>query len=184
MPASDEDSLEELEDEDATWVRHWIGMKQGDAGLYAPTDGFTAPVLHFKDSVAALIRLTNFMLPPLRVVRLSQVVQVFYGFGDASGKLGATLSENYNCWGRLTDSSTDGSCIHFWIGLWSPEEEEERSNYKELGNLVDTISEEPVAGRLRDCELFILTNNSMAEGCFYRGISNSNFTLLSWSFEL
>jgi hypothetical protein len=96
------------------------------------------------------------------------VVQVFYGFGDASGKqFGATLSENYNCWGWLTDSSTDGSCIHFRIGLWSPKEEEESSNYRELRKLVDTISEELVAGRPRDCKLFIFTDISMADGCFY-----------------
>ncbi len=54
LPAIDEDSLEELEDEDAAWVRHWIRMKQGEAGSYAPMDGFTALVLHFKDNVAGL----------------------------------------------------------------------------------------------------------------------------------
>jgi hypothetical protein len=118
LSAGDEDSLEELEDEDAARVHHRIGMKQGDAGLYVPTDGFTAPVPHFKDNLAALIQLANFKLPPLRVVRPSQVVQVFYGFGDASGKqFGATLSKNYNCWGWLTNSSKDGICIRFRIGI-------------------------------------------------------------------
>ncbi len=102
------------------------------------------------------------------------MVQVFYGFGDASGKqFGATLSKNYNCRGRLTDSSTDGICVRFRIGIWSPEEEEESLNYKELRNLVDTINEELVAGRLGDCKLFIFTDNLMAEGCFYQGISSS-----------
>jgi hypothetical protein len=52
-----------------------------------PTDGFTALVPQFKDNLAALIQLANFKLPPLRVVRPSQVVQVFYGFGDALGPL-------------------------------------------------------------------------------------------------
>jgi hypothetical protein len=46
-------------------------------------------------------------------------------------------------------------------------------NYKELRNLVDTISEESAAGRLRDCKLFIFTDNLTAEGCFYQGISSS-----------
>ncbi len=55
LPASYEDSLEKLEDKDATWVHNWIRMKQGDANLYALMDGFTAPVLRFKDDLAALI---------------------------------------------------------------------------------------------------------------------------------
>ncbi len=57
------------------------------------------------------------------------MVQVFYGFGDASGKqFGATLLENYNCKGRLDGTGRDSSSIHFQIGLWLPEEEEECSN--------------------------------------------------------
>ena len=51
--------------------------------------------------------------------------------------------------------------------------EEESSNYKELRNLVDTVGEEARAGRLRDCELFVFTDNSTAEGCFHRGTSKS-----------
>jgi hypothetical protein len=52
-------------------------------------------------------------------------------------------------------------------------EEEESSNYKELSNLVETVSEEAKAGRMRDCELFLFTDNSTAKGCFYRGTSKS-----------
>ncbi len=167
LPAGDEDSLEELEDEDAARVRHQAKLKQGDAGVYAPKDGLTTPVPRLKDNVAALIRLSNFKLPPMQVVRPSQVVQVFYGFGDASGKqFGATLSENFNCRGWLSGTGSDGSGICFRIGLWLPEEEEESSNYKELRNLVDTIREEAVADQLRDCKLFIFTDHSTAEGCF------------------
>ena len=120
------------------------------------------------------MRLTDFDLPPLRVVRPTQVVQVFYGFGDASGKqFGATLSENYNCRGRLSGAGHGPDRIRFRIGLWSPEVEEESSNYKELRNLVDTVGEEARASQLRDCELFVFTDNSTAEGCFHRGTSKS-----------
>ena len=120
------------------------------------------------------MRLTDFDLPPLRVVRPTQVVQVFYGFGDASGKqFGATLSENYNCRGRLSGAGHGPDRIRFRIGLWSPEVEEESSNYKEPRNLVDTVGEEARAGRLRDCELFVFTDNLTAEGCFHRGTSKS-----------
>ncbi len=92
----------------------------------------------FKDNIAALMRMTDFVLPPLRVVRPTDVVQVFYGFGDASGKqFGATLSKNYNCQGCLSRASAGSNEVRFCIGLWSSAEEEESSNYKELRNLVD-----------------------------------------------
>jgi hypothetical protein len=55
----------------------------------------------------------------------------------------------------------------FRIGLWSAAEEAESSNYKELKNLVDMVCKEAKAGRLQDCELFMFTDNSMAESCFY-----------------
>ncbi len=48
-------------------------------------------------------------------------------------------------------------------------EEEESSNYKELSNLVWTVTAEAKAGRLRDCEFFLFTDNSTTEGCFYHG---------------
>ena len=38
---------------------------------------------------------------------------------------------------------------------------------------MDTIGEEAKADQLRDCKLFIFTDNSTAEGCFYRGNSKS-----------
>ncbi len=53
------------------------------------------------------------------------------------------------------------------------EEEEGSSNYKELRNFVNTVSEEVGAGRLRDCKFFLFVNNSTAEGCFYRANSKS-----------
>ena len=78
------------------------------------------------------------------------MVQVFYGFGDASGKqFGATLLKNYNCRGRLIGAAQGPDRIRFRIGLWTPEVEEESLNYKELRNLVDLIGAEAIAGRLR-----------------------------------
>jgi hypothetical protein len=172
--AGDSTSLTEEEDEDMAGVNHQIGVKRGNEGVHAPADGLTPPVPRLRDDVNALMSLTAFDLPPLRVVRPSQVVQVFYGFGDASGKqFGATLSENYNCRGRLSGEAHGSDRIRFRIGLWSPEVEEESSNYKELKNLVDSIGEEARARRLRDCELFLFTDNSTAEGCFHRGTSKS-----------
>jgi hypothetical protein len=157
--------------------------------MHAPRDGLTSPVPRLKDDIEALMSLTNFELPPLRVVRPVQVVQVFYGFGDASGKqFGATLSENYNCWGRLSGAGSGLGGIRFRIGLWSAKEEEESSNYKELKNLVDTVCEEAMTGRVKDCELVIFTNKVTAEGCFYRGNSKSArlhaLVLELWTLEM
>jgi hypothetical protein len=73
--------------------------------------------------------------------------------------------------GWLSKTRKDKRGIRFRIGLWSAAEEAESSNYKELKNLVDTVSEEAKAGQLQDCKLFMFTDNSMAESCFYQGSS-------------
>ena len=102
------------------------------------------------------------------------MVQVYYGFGDASGKqFRATISEDYNCQRKLSKDGRIEGGVHFRIGLWMALEEEESSNYKELCNLVETVTAEAKAGRLHDCEFFLFTDNSTAEGCFYRGSSKS-----------
>ncbi len=71
---------------------------RGLAQAYAPADGVTTPVPRLRGDILALLHLTNFDLPLLRVVHPANVVHVYYGFGDASGKqLGATVSKDYNC---------------------------------------------------------------------------------------
>jgi len=141
---------------------------------HAPKDGFTTPAPQFTDDIKALLRLSKFELPPLRVICLSQVVHVYYGFGDASGKqFGATVSDDYNFKARLSKEMEDCHGVRFRIGLWSSSEEGESSNYKELSNLVQTIAIEAGAGRLKNCKFFLFTNNSTAEGCFYKGTSKS-----------
>lgn len=141
----------------------------------APESGLTPTVPRLARDVAALQRLADSKLPPLRVVRPSKVVQVFYGFGDASGKqFGATISGNYNCRGRLSALPTsNGGDVQWRVGVWNAEEELESSNYKELNNLVETAEAEARAGRLHNCEFFLFTDNSTAESCFYRGSSSS-----------
>jgi len=110
---------------------------------YAPGDGLTAAAPRLKEDIAALIKLSNFELPPLRVARPSRVVHVYYGFGDASGKqFRATISDDYNCKSTLSPERQDIHGVRFRIGLWSATKEGESSNYKELCNLVQTISAE------------------------------------------
>ncbi len=163
-----------MEDEDKAAANHRILIKLDAGHAYTPEDGLTTPVPRFRNNINALLQLTNFDLPPLRVVRTAHVVHVYYGFGDASGKrFGATLSESYSCRQQLSNPRKDSHGVRFCVGLWTVEEEEESSNYKELKNLMDTVSEEARARRLRDCEFFLFTDNSTAEGCFYRGNSKS-----------
>ena len=159
---------DKAEDKYMAGANHRVRARMGKYQVYAPGDGLTDPVPRFKDDLEALTRLTEPELPPLQVVRPSEVVQVFYGFGDASGKqFGATISRNYNCKCRLGEANTGAVGVRFCVGLWNAKEEEESSNYKELRNLVDTVSEEAKAGRLRNCEFFLFTDNSTAESCFY-----------------
>ena len=141
---------------------------------YAPVDGLTTPAPRLEADIDALTKLSRYDVPPLRVVRPTRVVHVYYGFGDASGKqYGATISADYNKRSKLSSEAEDCNGVRFRIGLWSAEEEDESSNFKELCNLVETISKEAVAGRMQNCEFFLFTDNSTAEACFHRGTSQS-----------
>jgi hypothetical protein len=96
-------------DEDEAAAVHCLASKMGGAHIYAPMDGITTPVPRFKDDIEALLQLTDFELPPLRVVRPVNVVHVYYAFRDASGKqFGATLFKSYSCHRQLsTDRRRD-----------------------------------------------------------------------------
>jgi hypothetical protein len=107
---------------------------------------------------------------------LSTVIIALYGFGDASGEgFGGTL---------LTPEG-----IRYWYGLWGRDVSHQSSNFREMHNLVDLVDLE-----LRDdfmtlsrlvqsvddimmeesapsTELFLFTDNSVAEGAFFRGTS-------------
>jgi hypothetical protein len=57
--------------------------------------------------------------------------------------------------------------------LWSKDKEDKSSNYRELRNLVETVQEEAREGHLKDSELWLFTDNSTAESCFFKGGSSS-----------
>ncbi len=157
-----------VNDKDMAGVNHRLRGRMGKGHGYAPSDGQTVSVPRFKDDLATLIRLTDFALLPLQVVMPHQVVQVFHGFCNASGKqFGTTVSKNYNCKDQLAKGVKAANCIRYHIGLWTAEEEEESSNFKKLKNLVDMVGEEAMAGRLQNCKFFLFTDDSTAESCFY-----------------
>lgn len=161
--------------EDEAGLDHHMAARAGEERIaHAPSDGVTTAVPRLKDDIAALRKLSNFALPPLRVVRPAKVVQVFYGFGDASGdQFGSTTSANYNCRAKFSETLKSESGLRYRLGIWSALEKKESSNYKELNNLVESTEHEVESGRLRNCEFFLFTDNSTAESCYYRGSSSS-----------
>ena len=162
------------EDVDEAAMDHRMETKLTTGSLYAPASGQTPAVPRFKKDLEALILLTRAVLPPLRIVRPSMVVQVFFGFGDAAGKgFGSTVAGTYNCADKFSELQTNDNGLKYRVGIWTALEELESSNQKEFCNLVETTEEECRSGRLQNCEFFLFTDNSTAESCFYRGSSKS-----------
>jgi hypothetical protein len=129
-----------------------------DDSSQGPERVLAVPLL--REGLHALMSLTSDDKAPLRVVRVKNMVYVFYGFGDASGKGFGSSFE-----------TTDG--IHFRYGQWCCEIQEKSSNYRELQNLVDAIESEVLAGRLKDCEIFLFTDNWVSECAYSKGYSDS-----------
>jgi hypothetical protein len=103
---------------------------------------------------------------------------VLYDFGDASGSgFGSTIL------------SPGG--IRYRFGLWGRDLSHQSSNYRELRNLVNAVDYEvedqfPILSTVVTCvsaevlanpdsamELFLFTDNTVAEGAFYRGASSN-----------
>ena len=78
---------------------------------------------------------------------------VNYGFGDASG------TDFGSSWITWNDT------LKFRYEVCGSDKEDESSNFKELNNLVDTLKEMTRdKDGIQDVELFLLTENSVAEG--------------------
>lgn len=99
-------------------------------------------------------------MPPYRKVRGTVVVEVFYGFKDASQ---TGFSANFEIKGQ----------IRYCYGHWCDTTSKESSNYPELTNLVDGLEQKIWAGRIAGSEVFLFTNNSTAEAMHYKGNNSS-----------
>jgi hypothetical protein len=66
----------------------------------------------------------------------------------------------------------DGT-LWFRHGLWGRDADSVSSNFWELCNLVDSIEQGVHSGELNSTELFVLTDNTTAEGCYYKGDSDN-----------
>ena len=85
---------------------------------------------------------------------------VGYGMGDAFGDgFGAAFYIN--------------GTLLFKYGQWTSAISEASSNYMELRKLVEAMETHVRNGKLRDCEVFLLTDNLVAGYAFYKDISSS-----------
>jgi hypothetical protein len=124
-------------------------------------------VQRLKSDLEALQELFRSDKPPRRNVRSSCVVEVFYGFGDASG-VRACLNLQKVDRRLVIDEKT-----YYRYGHWCDSVSEESSNYRELLNLVESLELQVREGKRMNAELFIFTDNSTAEGVFYKANSTS-----------
>lgn len=110
--------------------------------------------------LAALLTMVEASEPAVRFLRPTNVHEVVYGFGDASGKgFGATL--------------TGPNEIRHRVGIWGTDPETASSNYRELSNLVEAIEDGVSRGQLKEAEIFLFTDNSTAENAFFKGSSSN-----------
>jgi hypothetical protein len=155
-------------DDDAAELAYLM-RKKATMVARAPESGTTKIAPRLLSDLRALQALTSTPLPPLRVVRPTRVVQVLYGFADASGKgLGSTV-QGYPARALVESASNP----RFRVGVWGRDDEAESSNFRELANLVLTVEEEAAAGHLTRAEFYLFTDNSTAESAFYKGSSTS-----------
>jgi hypothetical protein len=113
------------------------------------------------DLLALGTRLLAGDVPQLRRYRSRSTGKAQYGFGDASG----------SSFGSSFEILSEGVEVEY--GQWTTEDAEEPSNWKELNNLVCALEGVVARHSLIGCEFFIFTNNSTAEGAFWRGTSRS-----------
>jgi hypothetical protein len=144
--------------------------------------------------VEGLLLLLASPTPPVRTIRASSLITVYYGFGDASGAgFGDTL---------LTPKGVTYRC-----GIWGDDLQAQSSNYRELFNLTEAMEAhaatfqfnhlqnlvttlENMAGNdaWLSAEIFMFTDNAVAEAAFYKGSSSNKklfeLVLRLWKLEV
>jgi len=115
------------------------------------------PVPRLAMDIDSLLRIMHSEQPPLRLVRSRRLAVAIYSFGDASGS------------GFGSSFVTPDGGVHFRHGIWGSNAEHQSSNYRELRNLVESIEEGMSTGLLLGAKVFIFTDNTTAEGAYYKG---------------
>jgi hypothetical protein len=121
----------------------------------APPPKTVVATERLKQDLFALEELLKPTSPPDVLIRSNAVLQILYGFGDASGKgFGSTML------------SVKG--VRFRIGLWEKDAEDESSNWKEFENVVEALEEEGRNGSLDGTLVYFFTDNSTVEAALYK----------------
>jgi hypothetical protein len=134
-----------------------FGLEE-DSPAEAPE--YVWPVPRMKDDMLALLDLTASTTAPKRLIRMTLLALVLYGFGDASGL------------GYGSTFLVDGNEIRYRHGTWTITNEHS-SNFRELRNLVDTMEDLAAEGGLLGREIFLFTDNTTAERAYFKGTSSN-----------
>jgi len=125
---------------------------------------YVYPATRLEADITTLLIMTSDSTPPKRFVRSKVILSACYGFGDASGSgFGSAVQGPGGLWYRH--------------GIWGTDVNKDSSNYRELRNLVETIEEGVASGSLDGAELFLFTDNTVAEAAFYKGNTGSSKAL-------
>jgi hypothetical protein len=113
-----------------------------------------------KDDLEAVAQFFSDSDPPIMTVCSKDIHIVRYGFGDASGTgFGSTVE---------TDEG-----ISYRIGAWSTDDEDELSKFKELENVVASITHAAKKGNLSKSLLYFFTDNTTVEAALHKVNSRS-----------
>jgi len=115
------------------------------------------PASRLASDLHCLAQLFSPPTPPTRMIRCASRLVAIYGFVDASSA------------GFGSSFELPQGMLFFRHGLWGRDADSASSNFRELCNLVDSIDEGVQNGELSNSELFIFTDNTTAEGCYYKG---------------
>jgi len=122
---------------------------------------YVHPATRLADDVQCLLTLFAAGTAPTRPARCTKWKVAIYGFVDAS------LA------GHGSSFSLPDGMLLFRHGLWGRDTDSLSSNFRELCNLVESVEEAVQLGELSGSELFIFTDNTTAEGRYYRGNSDN-----------
>jgi hypothetical protein len=124
----------------------------------APPLVITVPRL--EQHLRALLALTDPLVKPGRGVRSKHLLQVCYGFGDASGE------------GFGSIILLDGA-VEWESGSWKEFYRTESSNWKEFENLVQRLASFAQSHLGAALEVLMFTDNYVTECAYFRGTSSS-----------
>lgn len=122
-----------------------------------------------KEDVNILAFMFQARSPSHQLIRGFNIARLLYGFGDASGAGFGSSS-----WVDCSVGAWQNRSVCYRFGRWGSETDEEKSsNFRELQNLIETLKQMACQGEMSGVEVFLFTDNSMAEAAFNWGSSSN-----------